>query len=637
MWFSLFAAALILAITFYQGLLGLFSAAINCLLTILAAALAFGLYEDVYYNYLLTSQPDEGRAIALVGIFVVSLAIMRVIVDLVIKDNMKFPIYADRIAGGVFGLFTALTIIGVLAAGIQMLPFDHQFLGFSRYAMVDASTGAPISLTSKDEKETQAGTPAKADLNTVRFSRRNLWLNPDGFAVAVASYLSDNALAGPNRLSYVHPELLDEEHWSRFTLQGQNIVTARKADAITVEACWELPSKSLLVVQESKDAKSKSVLSAATESKDKVPEDHKLIAVRAKLSSDANDDSSTLRFTTEQVRLFAKTGDRMKSYGLVGINATPENLAGVATKDIFYRLQEGQTVARNSGSPFNFVFEIPKDAEPSHIVFRRNARADVNVAADAPKKPLFAGAKVPESTNKNNSTGNSGNTTGSGSSGNPSGSGVRDGVKLHDSNSKKSTGGRTQRYVTDEDGSFFDDKLPFESPLTQYTLENCEVGSDKIIGGTGSLIAQLDGQYVPIQGSKTALKFFDVPADKRLLQLSVRRLQPGSLYGQVLDFVGQLANFSVRDDKGNTYRAIGTWGIATVGREQIFELVYYDQIAQDGRTAPAKLNSIRRDNMQTNYALYYLFQVPPGAKIVSFVRPRGGNIDLTAQNLVAPK
>ena len=39
MWFSLFVVVLILAITFYQGLLGLFSSVINFFLAVLAAAL----------------------------------------------------------------------------------------------------------------------------------------------------------------------------------------------------------------------------------------------------------------------------------------------------------------------------------------------------------------------------------------------------------------------------------------------------------------------------------------------------------------------------------------------------------------------------------------------------------------------
>ena len=53
MWFSLLVVVLVLAITFYQGLQGIFSALIICILTILSAALAFGLYEDLYFAQLI--------------------------------------------------------------------------------------------------------------------------------------------------------------------------------------------------------------------------------------------------------------------------------------------------------------------------------------------------------------------------------------------------------------------------------------------------------------------------------------------------------------------------------------------------------------------------------------------------------
>jgi hypothetical protein len=104
-----------------------------------------------------------------------------------------------------------------------------------------------------------------------------------------------------------------------------------------------------------------------------------------------------------------------------------------------------------------------------------------------------------------------------------------------------------------------------------------------------------------------------------------------------MDFARQLGNVSVKDADGREYPAIGTWGIATVGRDRVFELVYYDQIMIDGSSAPPKLDVIRRGNMENNYALYYLFHIPPGKKIVRFMTPNSSGIDLTSANLVAPQ
>src|SRR5512146_3381821 len=115
MWFSLFATVLILAITFYEGLQGLFTALINCILAVLAAALAFGLYEDVYYAFLKDNQPDHGRAIAMLAIFIVSLLVLRTLFDMFAKNNLQFPVYVDRAGGGLFGFITGMVIVGMLS------------------------------------------------------------------------------------------------------------------------------------------------------------------------------------------------------------------------------------------------------------------------------------------------------------------------------------------------------------------------------------------------------------------------------------------------------------------------------------------------------------------------------------------
>ena len=70
MWLSLAAIALILAVTYFQALHGMFSAVIMCMLTILSAALAFGAYERLNELALADPLPDHGRAVAFIVVFV---------------------------------------------------------------------------------------------------------------------------------------------------------------------------------------------------------------------------------------------------------------------------------------------------------------------------------------------------------------------------------------------------------------------------------------------------------------------------------------------------------------------------------------------------------------------------------------
>ncbi len=651
MWFSLFSSVLVLAVTFYQGLLGLFTSAINCMLTILAAALAFGFYEDLYYGGpypLIEHQPEQGRAIALMAIFIISLIVMRLIVDLLIKENMKFPVYIDRIGGGILGFVTAMLTIGMLCIGIEMLPFSHEFLGFSRYNMYERETGKPVVLIPRDEKKgTDADALAELDLSTVKLVRQRLWVSPDSFTVGLASFLSDNALTGTNSLSKVSPDLLDELFWMHFAPQGQNTSVARKPDAITVEACWVLKDD-LYVPEKSKSGDSdKKIKLNAPKDDYQLPDGYRWLVVRAKLSKDATDDGISYRFTTGQVRLVTRSkSGAAHDYHLVGIDALPESLSDVPAKikTLYYRLTPGQTIARKSGR-FDFVFQVPEEEDPSLIVFRVNARAEVRGVSKEEPGPLSAspknasnkGGKGNGSSRANNSSRNSGRNGGSADNGNAN-SGNKPEINKHtngDPGDEARSGGRTRRYTADETGSFFGEELPLT--LTSYNTEAIEVRNPKILGGNGRLTAKLDQNDQPLKGNQPALSSFDVPSDKRLLQVSVRRLHPGSTLAQAMDFARQLGNVEVKDDAGGKYPAVGTWGIATVSRQRLFECVFFDETTRVGSSAPPKLDVIRAGNMNNDYALYYLFLIPPGKHIVAFEVPNGPEEDLRSANLVAPK
>jgi len=648
MWFSLFSLVLILAIMFYQGLLGVFTSAINCILAVLAAAIAFGLYENVYYDYLLSSQPDDGRAIALVGIFIVSLLIMRLIVDQLITGNLKFSVLVDRLGGGAFGFVTAMVIIGVLATGIQMLSFPPRWLGFSRYAMVNTDTGETVDLSPKEEKQTELNVLSQVDLSTVQFRRRSLWLNPDGFAVAIASFLSDNALAGESKMSQVHPQLLDENYWARFSPAGQVSKVARKQDAIQVEACWELPAKSLLVVTKGKE-RGQAALSPAKDD-DKIPSGFRLVAVRAKLSADATDDNSQYRFTTNQVQLVTKSKrGNIASYGLVGINAAPENLAEANGKDLYFRLNENEPVSRTNNK-FDFVFQIPEDTDPWYIVYRINARAEIRaVQKSGPKTPVYqAQAKKESKPNKkqkqpNKTEGNTANDKGSsdstagnndaGKTSNNGGSQATGGsdTKDGDGTGTQGRGGRTSRVHSKLDGHFFGYELPFE--LTSYNGE-AEVSQDALTNGR--ITAVLNQDDSPVSGSSKPIKRIQ-PPDKnvRLLHLSMERVFPGSLYGQALDFAAQNNPVKVKDANGKTYTAIGMYVFGTVGGKRTFELVYFDETNRISSAAIAKPERIQRQHMKPGDQMFYLFEVPPGTEIVSFFNPKGAEENLRSAQLVA--
>ena len=118
------ALVLVLGITFYHSLFGLFSGLINVVCSILAVMIAFGFLGPV--NELLTGQglhPGYTEASALVGLFVVSLATLRYLADTLLRGNVRLPMYVDWIGGGLCGLINAQLAVGVLVLGLLLLPF----------------------------------------------------------------------------------------------------------------------------------------------------------------------------------------------------------------------------------------------------------------------------------------------------------------------------------------------------------------------------------------------------------------------------------------------------------------------------------------------------------------------------------
>ena len=104
MFLALLAFVLIAGIAFYQTAQGLFSALMMTILAIVSAAVAFNYYEllaqSVFYNRF-SAYAD---ATCLMALFVVTLIVLRIVFDLVVRGNVVFNPWVNRIGGGVLGL-----------------------------------------------------------------------------------------------------------------------------------------------------------------------------------------------------------------------------------------------------------------------------------------------------------------------------------------------------------------------------------------------------------------------------------------------------------------------------------------------------------------------------------------------------
>lgn len=630
MWLSLFTVVLILTITFFQGLQGLFSALITCVLTVLAAGLAFGFYEDLYFAQLIQYQPDHGRAIALMAIFFLSLLILRVLFDILIQGNMQFPLYVDRIGGGVLGFMTAMLMVGMLAIGLQMLPFGPSFLSFTRYALVDEN-GQALAPDPEDKNSSVQSFRANLDWSHVRHRRRNIWLNPDGFTAAFMSHLSDNALQGQNRLSRTYPDLLRSMYNARSSPYRASRHTVNP-NAMRVTGYWDMPPKSFYIRQQVEVEGTGRRMNKALKlvlDEEPVEPGLKMIVVRAGLDIGAADSDRVHRFTTEQFRLVAmsRRDGPTEEYFLAGIN--------FEQAPRWIRLYRGECVNRNpQGSmKLDLVFEVPDRPEfkPLFLEYKQNARvafrASMNKNEEKPP-PL-----APESQTKTPGRRQPGRPGDRPPPAPPPGSNDNNTNRPGAQAPPTPSQGRISSLGPARKESTFGDRLPFT--LTDYGGSEIAV-SDGTLRGARQLYAELNGDWTPLTGNRKPIQALEVPDGSRLLQLSVEKLQPQSWLGQIYGgIIGTVRDFYLIDESGKEYMPVGSYAMAVVSGKAMFELIYLDESARGFARLP-KFKRIRPEHMKGNYALYFLFHVPPGTRAVK-VHTGRKDVDLREFDLVAPQ
>lgn len=614
MWFSLFTVVLVLTITFYQGLQGTFTALINCLLTVLAAALAFGYFENLYFWQLAAPLPEHGRAVALMGIFLVTLLILRTIADALITGNVQLPKYADSVGAGIFGFISAMLIVGMLTISMQMLPFDTELLGFARYAVQDSS-GASLT-PEAEEGEDHRGYRAKLDWSQVRHARRSLWFSPDGFTAHLMTHLSSYALHGKTSLATVYPDLLGTLHNARAGHWRESLDVA-PADALTVKGYWDLPDKMLYRREPAGDAKparrSKEVrLERVDESP---PIGMKRIVVRVTVGRDARDPDGEHRFVVEQFRLVGRQGERgaIREFFPVGMNfdgsarwVTVHRGEGFSSK--------AATMTRD------LIFEIPDspDFEPWFVEYKLNARAELRASMDQSKEP--PAPLAPEGGDQAKSAADADK-------------GKKKDARRGRTDARKSGQDRVSGLGPARQDTTFSDELPFT--LANYGGTDVDVAGGKLRGGR--LWASLGGDWKPKKGNKPAFSKLEVGDDKRLLQLSVEKLQPeswlGNIYGGIIDTI---SDFYLIDEEGREYMPVGSYAMALdPGGDRTFEIIYLDETARGFARLP-KFQKINPRDLKGKYALFYLFHLPPGCRPEKLHTGRK-DVDLRDLNLVAPQ
>jgi hypothetical protein len=337
-WLSLFSLAMLIAIAYMQLIQGLISSLIMCVLTVLCAVLAFATYEWVGYSFLMGPLGDLALPAALIATFVLPLIGLRFAVDAMISRSNLLPILIDRAAGSIAAAVTGLTMTGMLALAVQMVPFGGTFLG---HTGVDPDTG----------------------------EMQSLWLGPDRFAAGLAASMSDGLFSGEQIWSERHPDFVQEIAWS----QAADRATRHVVPPGSIRVVSTEESVPYVFKKTKKDARS-----TPKYDRMEIPDGKRWYKVRVALEEGAKDEDGPNRFSRWQVRLVGRdhADARPANYPLLAITDDDDPTAPVIIED-------GALYKPASGNEVDFVFEVPETFQPSFIEYKVGARADLSGRAPA--------------------------------------------------------------------------------------------------------------------------------------------------------------------------------------------------------------------------------------------------------------
>ncbi len=130
--FNILVLGLVGLIAYWWANQGVFSALMHLICVIAAGAIALAVWEPLTVGLLLRGgQADDYMwGVALVGVFVLSLLLLRVACDKLAPANVNFPSWANYIFGGAFGLCSGVLTMGIFILGAGFLQSSTSILDF---------------------------------------------------------------------------------------------------------------------------------------------------------------------------------------------------------------------------------------------------------------------------------------------------------------------------------------------------------------------------------------------------------------------------------------------------------------------------------------------------------------------------
>lgn len=350
---------------------GFFSALLNLMAVIVAGAVAFGLWEPVSM-FILNLAPSGGFlgflestafAVGLIVPFAVTLAIVRIATDAVVRANVNLSGPVDLLGGLVCGLGAS-----TIAAGLVVIALGYSGMG-----------SAPLGYKAVDF--------AESDGRGSLVRTGALWVPVDRITQEVYGTLSRTTLRTGKPLDVYYPNLDIAGYANMVNYDGGSTRHGLKPDAVSVARAWRVgspaepsPARELLSWV---DATGGTATQSYVDPSGETVSSGMLFGVVLRLEDSAKESTGQLIMSNGQTRLLVRsTSDPAESRTLFPVAMISQAGGGEADAYGRWRFDAPElyvaSVDEAARVEMGFEYLVPEGYEPE-AVYVKNIRIDLGV------------------------------------------------------------------------------------------------------------------------------------------------------------------------------------------------------------------------------------------------------------------
>ncbi len=327
---------------------GLFSALIHFVCTLVAGAIAFGLWEPLAYGVFMGVREDMAFALGLAVPFIVALLVLRLGADALLRKNMAFDDVTNFVGGLLFGALSAVIATGIVVTAGGYLRLPPSVFGYEA-AQYDAK-GSVVRKT-------------------------GLLLPVDRITVGLYEMMSTGSMASETPLALRVPEAYEGAAAARLTYGGKGRTSISPGDA---EVVGRYVVGGDLDLTDASNPQPQDVLGVDGKP---FPPGSRLEGYVVRLKAGAKEKDGQFAVSPGMFRLVARTGDgAVALHPIAVISRSAPSTLEIKRWRFDARDVVISSVGGASDATFAFEFVVPKDATDRDLYVR-------SVRVDAPGAP----------------------------------------------------------------------------------------------------------------------------------------------------------------------------------------------------------------------------------------------------------